>query len=87
MDAIILKPSGFTELLGWYGMLALISAYFLVSFGIVLAEGLVFQVLNSTGGVALLIFAASKKATQLAVLNAFWALIGVVAIISIFVDN
>lgn len=81
MTSII--PSKLTELLGWYGMLALIGAYFLVSFGIIDAEELAFQLLNLTGGVALVIFAVSKKATQLAILNIFWALIGALAIIRI----
>ena len=80
---ITLNPSKLTELLGWYGMLALIGAYFLVSFGQVAAEGLAFQVLNLTGGVALVIFALSKKATQLAILNVFWALIGAIAVVRI----
>lgn len=80
----IIKPSAATELLGWYGMLALIGAYFMVSFGFIVAEGLAFQVLNLTGGVALVVFAVSKKATQLAILNIFWALIGVVAVVRIF---
>jgi len=59
------------EMLGWYGMIALIGAYFLVSFELIPAAGLVFQVLNLTGGVALVFFAISKKATQLAILNVF----------------
>ena len=71
-----LKPSKFNELLGWYGMLALIGAYFIVSFGFVVAEGWIFQLLNLTGGLALVVFAFSKNATQLAILNVFWALIG-----------
>lgn len=82
-----LVPSRLTELLGWYGMFALVSAYFLVSFGFISAEGLAFQALNFTGGVTLVVFAISKKATQLAILNAFWALIGVIAIVGIFVDT
>lgn len=81
---ITIKPSKLTELLGWYGMLALIGAYFLVSFGFIVAEGLMFQALNLTGGAALVVFAVSKKATQLAILNVFWALIGAIAIMRIF---
>lgn len=82
-SVITIHPSKRTELLGWYGMFALIGAYFLVSFGFILAEGLFFQLLNVTGGGALVVFALSKKATQLAVLNIFWALIGALAIIRI----
>lgn len=80
---IAIKSSGFTEVLGWYGMLALVGAYFLVSFGLVAAEGLAFQVLNLTGGASLVVFAMSKKAIQLAILNTFWALIGIIAIMRI----
>lgn len=81
---VSIKASWATELLGWYGMLVLIGAYFLVSFGFILAEGLTFQLLNLTGGVALVIFALSKKAAQLAVLNIFWALIGTIALVRLF---
>lgn len=81
---ITLKSSKLTEILGWYGILALISAYFLVSFGFIEAEGLTFQVLNLTGGMALVVFALSKQATQLAILNIFWALIGIIAMARIF---
>lgn len=47
-------------------------------------RGMLFQLLNFTGGVALVIFAISKKAMQLAILNTFWALIGAAAIIRLF---
>ena len=81
---ITVNPSKFTELLGSYGMLALVGAYFLVSFRLTAAERMPFQLLNFTGGVALVIFAISKKAMQLAILNTFWALIGATAIIRLF---
>lgn len=74
----------FTEFLGWYGMCALVGAYFMVSFGVVEAEGMFFQLLNLSGGVALIFFALSKKATQLAILNAFWAVIGAMALLRLF---
>ncbi len=79
-----IKKSRITEFLGWYGALALIGAYFLVSFGLAAPEGVAFQALNLTGGVALMIFSLSKRATQLAILNLFWALIGLVAIARVF---
>ena len=65
-------------------MSALIGAYFLVSFGFIAAEGLMFQLLNLTGGISLVVFALSKKATQLAILNIFWALIGAIALARLF---
>ena len=84
INLLNIKQSRFTEFCGWYGMLALISAYFLVSFGWIDGQGLIFQIVNLTGGIGLLIVAASKGATQLAILNLFWAAIGVVAIVNSF---
>ena len=76
-----LKPSKFTEFCGWYGMLALILAYGLASFNIIIANGVVFQLLNITAALGLMIVAASKSVLQLVVLNAVWVLIGVVVFI------
>ncbi|MFZ1301167.1 MAG: hypothetical protein WAQ27_01130 [Candidatus Microsaccharimonas sp.] len=80
-----IKKGRFAEFCGWYGMLALIVAYFLVSFGIINGEGLAFQLLNLTGGIGLLIVAASKGVVQSVILNIFWAVIGLVAIIRLFI--
>lgn len=79
-----LKPSRFTEISGWYGMLALIVAYGLASFGVIEGEGLVYQILNLTGGIGLIVVATSKGVVQSVLLNIFWILIGVVTISRIF---
>ncbi len=76
-----IKPSKFTEICGWYGMVALILAYALVSFNIITANGIIFQLLNLTGSVGLMIDATARKVIQLALLNVFWALIGIITII------
>lgn len=79
-----IKQSKFSEFCGWYGMFALIFAYFLVSFGWIDGQGLIFQLVNLTGGVGLLIVAASKGVRQLVILNFFWATIGFAAIVRLF---
>jgi hypothetical protein len=79
-----IKPSRFTEISGWYGMLSLIVAYGLASFGVIEGEGLVYQILNLTGGIGLIVVAASKGVVQSVLLNIFWILIGVVTISRIF---
>lgn len=79
-----IKSNKFTEFCGWYGMIALIVAYFLVSFSWISADGMIFQILNLTGGIGLLIVAASKGVVQSVILNFFWAIIGIVAIVRIF---
>lgn len=80
-----IKQGKFAELCGWYGMFALIFAYFLVSFGWLDGQGLVFQLINLTGGFGLLVVAASKGVMQSVILNFFWAIIGIIAIIRLFV--
>ncbi len=81
-----IKQGKLAEFCGWYGMLALIVAYFLVSFGWIDGQGLIFQIINLTGGVGLLIVAASKGVLQSVILNFFWAIIGVIAIARIFLS-
>lgn len=80
-----LKPSLFAEMCGWYGMTALICAYALVSFSLISAQGLIFQLLNLTGGLGLIVVAASKGVIQSVLLNIFWVLIGIIAIIRLFI--
>ena len=81
-----IKQGKLAEFCGWYGMLALIVAYFLVSFGWIDGQGLISQIINLTGGVGLLIVAASKGVLQSVILNFFWAIIGVIAIARIFLS-
>jgi len=37
------------EIIGWYGMVAILAAYFLVSFNFLSSAGVFYQVLNFTG--------------------------------------
>jgi hypothetical protein len=73
-----------SEILGWYGILALITAYFLVTFSIIQPQGLEFQLLNVTGSGGLMAVAITKKVTQSVLLNIFWIAIGIVAIYNIY---
>ncbi|MCA9348255.1 hypothetical protein KC867_02505 [Candidatus Saccharibacteria bacterium] len=82
-NKITIKPSKFTEASGWYGLIALLVAYALASLGIIKADGLIYLSLNLTGGIGLLIVAASKNVLQSVILNIFWTIIGMVAIIKL----
>lgn len=70
-------------MVGWYGVLAIIGAYALVSFGLVGSHSLGYQLLNLTGAAAILTEAYSKKDYQPVVLNILWSLIAVVALAQI----
>lgn len=67
-------------MIGWYGVLAIISAYALVSFGVVGSHSLGYQLLNLTGAIAIVAEAFTKKDYQPVVLNIAWSLIAVVAL-------
>ena len=69
------------ELAGWYGTTAIIAAYALISFGIISADEWLFQVLNLTGAIGIIIISSIKKVRQSVVLNGFWAVIAIVALV------
>ena len=72
------------EAIGWYGAIALMGAYFLVSFGYVLADSVVYQTLNITGALGIVWISFVKTAYQSAVLNIVWAIIGITALVRMF---
>jgi len=71
------------EILGWYGMIAILLAYFLVSFGHISAAGITYQLLNLSGGAGLVIDGLSKKDNPVVALNGIFCLIAVVALVHI----
>ncbi len=73
------------NIIGWYGVLAILVAYTLLSFKLIGSNTLIYQLLNLTGAAGLIIEAASKKDTQPVVLNIVWAAVAVVAIGGIIV--
>ena len=73
------------EVLGWYGAVAIVGAYILVSFNVITVDTLLYQALNFTGAIGVVVVSVAKGARQPAVLNAFWALIALVAMARIFI--
>ena len=71
------------EMAGWYGALAILTAYILVSFGIIAPEGLIYQILNLTGALGVVIIAIHKNVKQSVLLNIFWASVAIIAIVKI----
>ena len=71
------------ELFGWYGAAAVVGAYALVSFSIIDASGLLFQLLNVSGAAGILAVSLRKKVYQSVVLQIVWASIGFVALAQI----
>ena len=71
----------FTEFFGWYGAGAIVLAYALVSFSILQPTDLIFQLLNGSGALGIVLVSWRKRAFQPAVLNVIWTIIAVVAIV------
>lgn len=72
------------ETVGWYGTIAIIGAYALVSFSFVRSSSFLYQLLNITGSLGIMAHALNKKDYQPAVLNVVWAIIAGIAIIGLF---
>ena len=71
------------EIVGWYGTVAIILAYALVSFGVLVSGNAIYQILNFTGAIGIIIVSLTKKAYQPATLNIIWAVVALVALIAI----
>ena len=73
----------FIELFGWYGMVAIVTAYVLVSFSILPPTGIAYQLLNGTGALGIVLVSFHKRAYQPGVLNIIWTVIAIAAILKI----
>lgn len=73
----------FAEVLGWYGAFAIILAYILVSFAVIGTDSIIYQILNFTGAIGIVIVSLVKNAYQPAVLNIIWTIIALIALLRI----
>ena len=73
------------EAIGWYGTVAIIGAFAMVSFEVIAPTALLYQILNGTGAFGIVYISFKKKAYQPGVLNVIWAVIAGIAIIRLLV--
>lgn len=69
------------SVIGWYGVAAILGAYTLRSLSVIPANGLLYQLLNLTGAMGIILVSVREKNHQPAVLNGVWALVALVSII------
>lgn len=74
------------SILGWYGVIATVGAYILVSFSLVSPISLLYQIFNLTGALGITIETYYKKDYQPFWLNLIWAVIAGIAIINFIVN-
>lgn len=73
----------FLEIFGWYGAVAIVGAYALVSFSIIQSNSVLYQLLNLTGAIGIVAVSLAKKAYQPATLNIIWTVIAAIALIKL----
>ena len=73
------------SIIGWYGVVATVGAYILVSFSMLSPTSLLYQLLNLTGAVGVTIETWVRRDYQPFWLNLIWAVIALVAIVNIFI--
>lgn len=71
------------EIAGWYGAAAILVAYALVSFQVITGDSLLFQLLNLTGALGIIVISLYKKVYQTVALNIVWIVVALVAIAAI----
>lgn len=69
------------EILGWYGVSAILVAYSLITLNIILSHSLIYLILNLTGAIGILIHSYLKKDYQPVVLNIIWIAIALIGLI------
>jgi hypothetical protein len=75
------KWRALVEILGWYGLIAVVIAYGTVSLSFISPNTYLYQFLNLSGAVGLGLVAFVKRAYQNGVLNLVWGVIAVVALL------
>lgn len=71
------------DILGWIGSVEVIAAYGLNSYQKIKSDSLVFQLLNLTGAIFLIINSIYKEAYPFTFINTVWSIIAIIAIVGI----
>ncbi len=71
------------EIFGWYGAVAVIVAYALISFSFLDADNIWYHLIIGSGALGIMVVSFYKKSYQPAVLNLIFTLVAVVAILRI----
>lgn len=74
------------QILGWYGVIAILAAYTLLVADVMTSDSTLYQFLNLTGAIGIVIEAASKRDRQPMVLNSIWAIVALIAILRVWLS-
>jgi hypothetical protein len=79
------KKNMIIQLIGWYGVAAILLAYLLLNLEMIYVDSVPYTLLNLTGALGIMIDAWVDRNYQPVVLNAVWALIAVWGIIRVLI--
>ncbi len=71
------------EMYGWYGAVAILTSFFLISFNYVDSHSLIYQILNFTGALGIALNAIVKKDYPASALNIIYSIIALVVLAQI----
>lgn len=74
----------FIEIYGWYGAVAIVLAYALVTSHKISSDSALFHMLNLTGSIAIVLVSFRHRAYQPMTLNVFRSLVAIAGLITIF---
>lgn len=71
------------EIIDWSGVILILVAYGLMSFGVLSSNSLIYQGINVVGALAIAITSIKKKDYEPGILNIIWTIIALIAIVNI----
>ena len=71
------------DICGWVGAAIILTAYCLISFGVLYGESATYQIMNIVGSGLMMVLAIARSARPSIVVNAVWMIVGVVAIVNL----
>ena len=72
--------------LGWLGVLCILAAYALITFGLVTSDALTYILLNLFGALGIIVSSYKKKDFQPVVLNSVWLLIALIGLVNALIN-
>lgn len=69
------------DMSGWIGVLLILTAFALTTFGVIDAENVAYGILNFVGALGIIISSYAKKDFQPVILNIAWLLVATIGII------
>ncbi len=80
------RPHLLAQIVGWYGAVAIITGFLLVSFEVIKPNTISYQLLNLSGALGLLILGIDRHVRQSVIVNLFWILIAVLALVRLVIS-